>query len=1047
MIRRLPPSVLLLSALAAGATQTLDTDLLIVGGDEAGSAAAVQAARLGVKRIALVNDIDWLGGQFSVAGIGPVDEWTLVNGKRTNFPRSGAFLEIVERVRAHNRRAYGLASPGNGWCGTETIEPKAAAAIFEEWLSPYAEKGTGQIRILRRWEPVSVEVTRDRIVSVTFARPDQSVERLRVRTALTMDSSDWGDVIRLSGAKYLAGPDLRARFGEPSAPERLEPGGNQEMNPISWCPVLREAGRDSTIPKPASYDPRSFASMAKVPPFVDWDGSGGIYYMSGWSVYTHRRLIDRRHFNLGPGTEMTVLNWPAHDYPLSQLPRHVAEALERSAAGASKKNIVDLTPAQRRIVYDDVKRRSLEFLYYLQTDAHERVGDFPESFRYMKLTDEYGTADHLPPKPYIREGLRLEALYMIREQDVRTPSEAPMWARAMPPDAVFGYQFNIDFHPTRRRFSGGDPDGPWQPEHVGTRNWSAHTDRAVVPLRSLVPIRMDGLLGCSKNIGVSSLVQASLRLHGQMMHVGQAGATVAWMCLRDRIQPRDVAASPKRWREVQLRLAEGAGGYGTLIWPWHDLAPDAPYFVAANMLGVARIWQQDPGSLFFDADRTVTRRELARALVRLVRASPQAPEWPSSGKPRFTDVAASDPERAGIEALAVWSALQDVVFRPEDKADWGTLHGWLTALNMPAGKALLATTAGKHYASLPLSRADCVQFLYRVLQQRGEWFPEEGKWLKPGGDDDRDGRDDYNDPLPFDRDNNNVPDRLEPPSRPQVAAPFGRRILVSDYGGNRIAIVAADGTIEWTFPAELPQDVWMLKNGNILFSHVRGAREVTPDKRIVWEYRSPDKTEVHGCQPLPDGKVLVVEGGTRRLVEVTRDGSIFREIPVPVKTTATHNQMRGARRTSDGRYLISAKGDRAILELSPDGRLLREIKVPGDPHEVRELPDGHLLVACGEGEALVELDGSGAVIWKLGTRDVPNNPLRLVSGFQRLPDGHTIVVNWLGHGHLGTTAQSFEIDRDKHVVRQFGDHGSFTSINKVQALDIPGDPAANEVLR
>jgi len=37
------------------------------------------------------------------------------------------------------------------------------------------------------------------------------------------------------------------------------------------------------------------------------------------------------------------------------------------------------------------------FLYYLQTTAHDRTGDFPHSFRYMKLADDYGTPDHLPP--------------------------------------------------------------------------------------------------------------------------------------------------------------------------------------------------------------------------------------------------------------------------------------------------------------------------------------------------------------------------------------------------------------------------------------------------------------------------------------------------------------------------------------------------------------------------------------------------------------------------------------------------------------------------
>jgi hypothetical protein len=130
----LPLSLSLCLSLPPLRAGVIETDLLIVGADESGCAAAMQAARLGVKRIVLTNDHDWLGGQFSTQGIGPIDEWTVVEGKRVNFPRSGAFLEIIDRIRAHNRRIYGVATPGNGWCGTDTIEPRAAAERIQECL-------------------------------------------------------------------------------------------------------------------------------------------------------------------------------------------------------------------------------------------------------------------------------------------------------------------------------------------------------------------------------------------------------------------------------------------------------------------------------------------------------------------------------------------------------------------------------------------------------------------------------------------------------------------------------------------------------------------------------------------------------------------------------------------------------------------------------------------------------------------------------------------------------------------------------------------------
>ncbi|WP_395752630.1 FAD-dependent oxidoreductase [Prosthecobacter sp.] len=733
---------------------TLEADLLIVGGNESACAAAVQAARLGVKNIVLVNDIDWLGGQFSAEGVGCPDEWTGVNGRRVNFPRSGIYSEVINRIRAHNSQTYGIPSPGNSYCGTETIEPAAAARIFEDLLKPYVDAGV--LRIERGWQPEAVHTEKGAVTAVTFLSSHSSP--LTVHAKLTLDSSDWGDVIRLSGAKYGAGPDLKSRFGEASAPAAFDDAGAQEMNPLSWCVVLREAGKNSTIPKPATYDPRSFAALDKTPPWVDSDMSTGPYSQSGWSVYTHRRLVDRWHNNLAPGTEATFLNWPVQDYPLCQLPQRVVDALEKSAAGASRKNIVDLTPAQRQIIFADARQHTLGMLHHLQTAVHDRVGDFPQSFRYLQLTTEFGTPDQLPPKPYVREGLRLEALYMLREQDIRAESREPKWAKVMVPDGVFGFQFNIDFHPTRRRFLSEDRNGPWQYVQTPSRGWHTDTDRAMFPLRGLVPVQRDGLLGCSKNIGVSSVVQSALRLHGQMMHVGQASATLAWLCLRDGIQPRAAAASQKHWREIQLRLVRGSGGPGLLLFPWQDLPLDSVHFEAANMLAVRGLWPVEADKIFFDAEHVMTRRELARVLARILRAKASPPEWKVSATPRFEDVGQDDADRAAIESLCSWGiTTTDKTFNPENKADWTTLHRWSLALKLPSNPGF----ASKDVAQRPLTHADAAVQLWHALRRQGEWLNDDDSWLQPDHDHDEDGRKDLEDPLPFDRNNNGVPDRLE----------------------------------------------------------------------------------------------------------------------------------------------------------------------------------------------------------------------------------------------------------------------------------------------
>ena len=67
-------------------------------------------------------------------------------------------------------------------------------------------------------------------------------------------------------------------------------------------------------------------------------------------------------------------------------------------------------------------------------------------------------------------------------------------------------------------------------------------------------------------------------------------------------------------------------------------------------------------------------------------------------------------------------------------------------------------------------------------------------------------------------------------------APIFHRVLCTDHKGNRVVILSSKGEIEWEFPAKTPQDCWMLPNGNVLFSQITGAAEVTMDKKAVWKF-------------------------------------------------------------------------------------------------------------------------------------------------------------------------------------------------------------------
>jgi hypothetical protein len=278
----------------------------------------------------------------------------------------------------------------------------------------------------------------------------------------------------------------------------------------------------------------------------------------------------------------------------------------------------------------------------------------------------------------------------------------------------------------------------------------------------------------------------------------------------------------------------------------------------------------------------------------------------------------------------------------------------------------------------------------------------------------------------------------------RAAHPF----LCCDYPGGKVCQVSAEGKIEWQYDCKNPQDCWRLPNGNTLFCFVSGALELTPEKKVAWEYKAPEKVEVHACQPLPDGNVMIVECGTSRIIEVDRSGKIAKEIKLTtLPDVKLHNQFRGTRKLANGHYVVCFKGEGRIVELDGDGKELRSVKVPGDPHGALALPDKHLLVTCGDGHQVIEFDETGKAVWELNENDLPGNPLRLMAGCQRLPNGNTVFCIYLGHGHLGEQAQVIEVTRDKKVVWQVADHTQFKSINQIQLLDVPGDVTKGEILR
>jgi len=272
-------------------------------------------------------------------------------------------------------------------------------------------------------------------------------------------------------------------------------------------------------------------------------------------------------------------------------------------------------------------------------------------------------------------------------------------------------------------------------------------------------------------------------------------------------------------------------------------------------------------------------------------------------------------------------------------------------------------------------------------------------------------------------------------------------LLVSDYSGGRVARLTPAGQIDWEMPAPSTTDVWQLPNGNVLYSHIRGVREATPDRQIVWEYKAADGEEVYGCQRLPDGNTLVGELGSCRAIEVAPDGkTIVKEVKLPA-TGAQHGRYRNLRKLANGHYLFVALNEGMVKELDDTGAVVWSVKAVGNPFGAVRLANGNTLVGCGDGHTIQEFDKDGKVVWEVGEHDLvwvdeqgreSVVPLRFVGGVQRLPNGNTIVCNWVGHGFMGRGPHVLEITPAKKIVWRIDDHKQFKAIAGACVLPVEG---------
>ncbi len=259
-------------------------------------------------------------------------------------------------------------------------------------------------------------------------------------------------------------------------------------------------------------------------------------------------------------------------------------------------------------------------------------------------------------------------------------------------------------------------------------------------------------------------------------------------------------------------------------------------------------------------------------------------------------------------------------------------------------------------------------------------------------------------------------------------------LSAADGSGHRMMIGYGEGLMElnekndivWHYQdpeIELVHDVWKLENGNVLFSHRYGVREVNAAKETVWDYKVPrekGKQEINACQPLEGGKVMILDCGNQKILEVDRNHKVTLSIDLPDGGKNPHTRYMQARKTAQGTYLISYREKAKIVEINASGETVwhYQLEKTDRPFTAIRLENGNTLVPCITSNRMIEISPGDKIVWELSNKGDLGFEIWYPVGAHVLKNGNVVVINSDYHHREGTKndVQAFEVTREKKVI-------------------------------
>ena len=429
-------------------------------------------------------------------------------------------------------KVYGGPSKvSTGWVSNTLFEPHVGDSIFKSMVLQ-----TKGLTVKYQFQFLRVLKNNDTITGAVFV-DEPTNQQITIYARQVIDATELGDVLANAGVPYSLGMEASAATGEDIHVSET----NDIVQDITYVAILKDYGMgvDKTIAKPKNYDPSEF------------DGACTDYYFNTANPKPNVDAIKMLNYGKLPNQKY-MINWPNRGNDIYL-------------------NVVEMDEANRQSELIKAKEQTLRFIYFIQ----HQLG-----FKNLGLADdEFPTHDKLPLIPYHRESRRVKGLVRFDVRHIAKPFDAPS---PLYRTGIAVGDYPIDHHHKKNIKA---------PQHLDFYPVPSFN----IPLGSLIPQRISGLIIAEKSISVSNVVNGTTRLQAIALLIGQAAGTIAALSVQQNLDAQEIPV-----RKVQLGLLNS----NAYIMPYYDISLSHNYFVAAQKIGATGILKGE-GVPFSWANRTL----------------------------------------------------------------------------------------------------------------------------------------------------------------------------------------------------------------------------------------------------------------------------------------------------------------------------------------------------------------------------------------------------------------------------------------------------------